>query len=453
MPGLLDFIGDDAPTRSNPYGMTGADRLGLLGQALMGFGSGLSRRRAPGLSLDPNGGDPGTSGFGEAAAGAAQAYRGGMQDLQRRALLERQIGADQRQAQMDAIKLRQATKAEADSEGFRTAIQSGDQAKINEAFRTYYPKEWWAAQQKDEAPLVVAPGSTVLDKRTGRPTFTAPAKPENEPEMLRVMKAAGIDPGTPQGQRILQDRLARWGQGAQVNIDMKQDGAAAKKIGELEGDMYGNMQKAGMNAQVKIGKLQRLEDALKDAPQGALGPQTQRLREVAESLGVKGLTGDAAPGQIARSISQEIALQLRDPSSGAGMPGAMSDADRQFLQQMVPGLANTPEGNAQLLDYMKRLHQREIDVAKLAREHKNSTKGGKAKGSFDDGFFDDLAAWSAKNPLFPEAATMKPPQAAPAQAPQASAAVPPPAQRQRGQVYDTPKGPMTWTGTGWVPAR
>lgn len=28
----------------------------------------------------------------------------------------------------------------------------------------------------------------------------------------------------------------------------------------------------------------------------------------------------------------------------------------------------------------------------------------------------------------------------------------PPAQRVRGQVYDTPRGPMTWTGTGWVPA-
>jgi hypothetical protein len=28
--------------------------------------------------------------------------------------------------------------------------------------------------------------------------------------------------------------------------------------------------------------------------------------------------------------------------------------------------------------------------------------------------------------------------------------VPPPEQRQRGQVYQTPKGPMRWTGTGWV---
>ena len=36
--------------------------------------------------------------------------------------------------------------------------------------------------------------------------------------------------------------------------------------------------------------------------------------------------------------------------------------------------------------------------------------------------------------------------------PAASATIPPPAERIRGQVYDTPRGKMTWTGTGWVPA-
>lgn len=30
---------------------------------------------------------------------------------------------------------------------------------------------------------------------------------------------------------------------------------------------------------------------------------------------------------------------------------------------------------------------------------------------------------------------------------------PPPEQRRQGAVYDTPKGPMKWTGTGWIPGR
>jgi hypothetical protein len=36
--------------------------------------------------------------------------------------------------------------------------------------------------------------------------------------------------------------------------------------------------------------------------------------------------------------------------------------------------------------------------------------------------------------------------------PAAAAAVPAPGSRVKGQVYQTPRGPMTWTGTGWVPA-
>jgi len=34
----------------------------------------------------------------------------------------------------------------------------------------------------------------------------------------------------------------------------------------------------------------------------------------------------------------------------------------------------------------------------------------------------------------------------------ATAAIPPAGQRQVGQVYQTPKGPMVWRGTGWAPA-
>jgi hypothetical protein len=34
-----------------------------------------------------------------------------------------------------------------------------------------------------------------------------------------------------------------------------------------------------------------------------------------------------------------------------------------------------------------------------------------------------------------------------------STAPPPPAERVKGKVYKTPKGPMIWTGTGWTPAQ
>jgi hypothetical protein len=33
-----------------------------------------------------------------------------------------------------------------------------------------------------------------------------------------------------------------------------------------------------------------------------------------------------------------------------------------------------------------------------------------------------------------------------------SSAVPSMGERVAGQIYNTPKGPMKWTGTGWLPA-
>ena len=53
---------------------------------------------------------------------------------------------------------------------------------------------------------------------------------------------------------------------------------------------------------------------------------------------------------------------------------------------------------------------------------------------------------------WPRPPAASPPGGSPQQPPQPGQ-VPPPNQRQVGQVYPTPKGPMKWTGTGWVPAQ
>ena len=50
----------------------------------------------------------------------------------------------------------------------------------------------------------------------------------------------------------------------------------------------------------------------------------------------------------------EFALELRNPSGGAGMPGAMSDADRNFLASIPPSLANTKEGRALIANSIER---------------------------------------------------------------------------------------------------
>jgi hypothetical protein len=98
----------------------------------------------------------------------------------------------------------------------------------------------------------------------------------------------------------------------------------------------------------------------------------------------------------------EMALEMRNPSGGAGMPGALSDSDRRYLQEMVPSLSKTAEGNKIMIDTAKKLAQREKDVAKLARDYKKQT------GRFDEGFNQVLSDYSEKNPLFAAPSTLSP---------------------------------------------
>jgi hypothetical protein len=98
--------------------------------------------------------------------------------------------------------------------------------------------------------------------------------------------------------------------------------------------------------------------------------------------------------EAAQALSSEIALQLRNPSGGAGMPGAMSDADRQFLANMVPGLATTPEGRKLMIETATKLAQRDKEVAAMARKYRQK------KGNIDEGFYDELAQFSSAKPLF-----------------------------------------------------
>jgi hypothetical protein len=76
------------------------------------------------------------------------------------------------------------------------------------------------------------------------------------------------------------------------------------------------------------------------------------------------------------------------------MPGALSDADRVYLQSMTPGLTKTPEGRKLISETMVTLAKRDQEVAKLARDYRKKNNG------FDEGFYDELRTWSAANPLF-----------------------------------------------------
>ncbi|MGC4394484.1 hypothetical protein [Hydrogenophaga sp. T2] len=246
---------------------------------------------------------------------------------------------------------------------------------------------------KPQEAFTLGPGQTRFGA-DGRPVASMP-KESNKTNVELMLDAAGIsDPVL--RQTYMKQALTKsvtHAPAANTNVVLKQETEEAKKVGGFFGEEYGNILKAGTLGQGKLNRYSRLGELLQGVQTGKFTETGLEVAKAARSLGFN-VGENVGNLEAAQALSGEIALELRNPSGGAGMPGAMSDADRQFLVNMVPGLATTPEGRTLMLDTAQRLAKRDMDVARIAREYR------KRNGSIDEGFYDELAKFSAANPLF-----------------------------------------------------
>lgn len=169
-------------------------------------------------------------------------------------------------------------------------------------------------------------------------------------------------------------------------------------VGKSYGDTFVEMNKAARDSVGAINNLNVLENLTRDPNfySGTGGEFATRLKQAGVSGGFLP-EGAASSNELFQKISQKSVVDNLG-SLGAGV----SNADRQFIQGTVPNIANTPEGNRQIISYGKKVEQRKQEVAKLAREY--ARKNG---GRIDAGFDEQIAQWAEKNPLFPGGALPK----------------------------------------------
>lgn len=176
-----------------------------------------------------------------------------------------------------------------------------------------------------------------------------------------------------------------------------------KKLAAQEAERYDKLIKAGTSSRETIASLDMIGDALSvynsgaKYGTGALGPAEQTLRSYAQAVGI----GDAktlGAAELAASVQNRMALQMRNPDGGMGMPGALSDADRKFLVASQPGIDKSPAGNAKMIENYKKLAQRQVQVGEMVADWV-------AKNGSMRGFEQHLNAWANANPLFPPADT------------------------------------------------
>jgi hypothetical protein len=168
-----------------------------------------------------------------------------------------------------------------------------------------------------------------------------------------------------------------------------------KAVGKDYGETFVGINKAGRDATGAINNLNIMENLTRDPNfySGTGGEIVTRLKQAGVSTGFLP-EGAASANEVFQKVSQKAVVDNLG-SLGAGV----SNADRQFIQGTVPNIANTPEGNRQIIGMGRKIEQRKQQVAKLARDY--ASKHG---GRIDAGFDDFLADWSEKNPLFPEGA-------------------------------------------------
>lgn len=177
-------------------------------------------------------------------------------------------------------------------------------------------------------------------------------------------------------------------------IESAYDAASGKEFAEMNIGII----KGAQSATNKLNSITKIEQLLSDPSvyQGTGGDRVLQAKRLAKSIGWD--VGDVGGSEAVQAISNQLALEARNPAGGAGMPGAMSDADREFLRGMQPDLHKTPEGNRQIIEINRKLNQRAIEVEKLRQAYVKQNK------RLNEGFFPALAQWAEANPLFPAAA-------------------------------------------------
>ena len=79
---------------------------------------------------------------------------------------------------------------------------------------------------------------------------------------------------------------------------------------------------------------------------------------------------------------------------GGSLGTGFSNADRDFVVGQVPNLQNTPRGNKAVIAINRKMQERKIEIARMARDYEVQN------GRLDAGFMQQLSQWAEAHPLF-----------------------------------------------------
>ncbi len=197
------------------------------------------------------------------------------------------------------------------------------------------------------APISAAPGSTIIDPRTGRPTFNAPQDGR---------QVVFDQQGSPSVQQV-----PGWNEAEAAQAQAQAAGAAAGKVtGEYAGkQLTGEKRREAVRAAsgidastAQLGRLKETVDLIKNHPgfEGISGLSLERLSSL-----VPGTDAADAAAQfktLKSQIAQNVLQMYRQMSDTGGAVGQVSNAEQELFQNNIAALdtAQSPEQLRKSLD-------------------------------------------------------------------------------------------------------
>lgn len=188
-----------------------------------------------------------------------------------------------------------------------------------------------------------------------------------------ITERDALPPDSP-NRAAYDSRIAALGRGQQQS---KYDQTNDENLAKLNDSIFDNARSAMTDAETMTRLLELSKNPSVD--QGALGPSILALRKMSNAFGIP--AGDTGPAEMLNALGNRISLTLKNSENGGGgMPGALSDSDREFLRSMSISLGNSPQANHALAKMYLRLQAKNVSLENMRREYVAS------HGRLDDNF-------------------------------------------------------------------
>jgi hypothetical protein len=247
---------------------------------------------------------------------------GGDVDFQGRPIVDEQGN------QQDRISLIQAMSQLPSDNPTRGAIAEN---LINEAFAEPAPPETQIIETKIDGEVV----KQLVDKNTGQVIRELGRAPRTKPPSTTV--------------NINQPELER-----------EADKALGKTVGERAAKRFD----AADASFADDANLNRMMLAIDRGAQTGFGEETiLNIKSLGSTLFGIEFSEKDTEAEVIRKLGNEMALRLRNPSSGLGLTGSTSNKDLDFLVASVAGLQKSEGGNIKIINFAKRLNTMKRAIA------------------------------------------------------------------------------------------